>query len=51
MLYYTLVGSGNGLGHEVALPFASMSSVSALEGSCFCKWRQCQHKHHFLKEI
>ena len=51
LFHYTVGGSGIDSGHEVALQFASMSSVSPLERSCFCKWKQCQHKHHFLNEI
>ena len=40
---------GPGPGHKVELRFATMSSVLALEGACFYKWKQCQQKLHFLK--
>ena len=36
---------GSGSGHEVETGFPSMSTVSAAKEACFCKWKQCQHKH------
>ena len=42
---------GGGSGDEVEPGFPSMSTVSAVKGACFCKWKQCQHKHQFSKEM